>query len=140
MYQAPYFRSDGSAGAEVTLPRSLFDGVVHEGALHEAVSAYLGNQRQGTASKRNRAAVAGGSRKPWRQKGTGRARQGTTRAGAVEGWRQGLSTPGHAPGRGGCPKRLLALARASAFKQPGGRGAGWPSSRVSTSISPGHAS
>ena len=114
MYQARYFSSDGSAGAAVTLPRSLFDGVVHEGALHQAVTAYLANQRRGTASKRNRAAVAGGSRKPWRQKGTGRARQGTTRA--VQ-WRGGgrAFPPRPRSWTRRVPKRVLALARTSAF-------------------------
>jgi len=80
MYQAPYFKTDGSAGPEVTLPDSLFNGGIHEGALHQAVTTYLANQRQGSASKRNRSAVRGGSRKPWRQKGTGRARHGSIRS------------------------------------------------------------
>lgn len=114
MYQAPYFRTDGSAGPEVVLPGSLFDGVIHEGALHQAVRAYLANQRQGTASKKNRAAVAGGSRKPWRQKGTGRARQGTIRA--VQ-WRGGgrAFPPRPRSWTQRVPKRVRALARRSAF-------------------------
>ena len=114
MYQAPYFRTDGSAGSKVTLPGSLFNGVIHEGALHQAVRAYLANQRQGTASKKNRAAVAGGSRKPWRQKGTGRARQGTIRA--VQ-WRGGgrAFPPRPRSWTIRVPKRLRALARVSAF-------------------------
>jgi large subunit ribosomal protein L4 len=114
MYQAPYFKTDGSAGSEVTLPGSLFNGVIHEGALHQVVRAYLANQRQGTASKKNRAAVAGGSRKPWRQKGTGRARQGTIRA--VQ-WRGGgrAFPPRPRSWTQRVPKRLRALARASAF-------------------------
>jgi len=114
MYQAPYFKTDGSAGPEVALPGSLFDGVIHEGALHQAVRAYLANQRQGTASKKNRAAVAGGSRKPWRQKGTGRARQGTIRA--VQ-WRGGgrAFPPRPRSWTQRVPKRVRALARRSAF-------------------------
>lgn len=114
MYRAPYFRTDGSAGPEVTLPDSLFDGAVHEGALHQAIRAYLANQRQGTASKKNRAAVAGGSRKPWRQKGTGRARQGTIRAAQ---WRGGgrAFPPRPRSWKRRVPKRLRALARISAF-------------------------
>ena len=114
MYQAPYFNTDGTAGEKFNLPGSLFNGVVHEGALHQVIRAYLANQRQGTASKRNRAAVVGGSRKPWRQKGTGRARQGTIRA--VQ-WRGGgrafPPTPRSWTQR--VPKRLRALARVSAF-------------------------
>ena len=114
MYQASYFKTDGSAGPEVALPGSLFDGVIHEGALHQAVRAYLANQRQGSASKKNRAAVAGGSRKPWRQKGTGRARQGTIRA--VQ-WRGGgrAFPPRPRSWTQRVPKRVRALARRSAF-------------------------
>ena len=114
MYQATYFKTDGSAGSEVTLPSSLFNGVIHEGALHQAVTAYLANQRQGTASKRNRSAVVGGSRKPWRQKGTGRARAGTIRA--VQ-WRGGgrAFPPRPRSWTQRIPKRIRALARTSAF-------------------------
>ena len=114
MYQARYFKTDGSAGSEVTLPSSLFNGVIHEGALHQAVTAFLANQRQGSASKKNRSAVAGGSRKPWRQKGTGRARQGTIRA--VQ-WRGGgrAFPPRPRSWTQRLPKRIRALARTSAF-------------------------
>ncbi len=114
MYQAHYFKTDGSAGSEVTLPSSLFNGVIHEGALHQAVTAFLANQRQGSASKKNRSAVAGGSRKPWRQKGTGRARQGTIRA--VQ-WRGGgrAFPPRPRSWTQRLPKRIRALARTSAF-------------------------
>lgn len=114
MYRASYFKTDGSAGEAVPLPALLFDGVINETALHQVVTAYLANQRQGTASKRNRAAVAGGSRKPWRQKGTGRARQGTIRA--VQ-WRGGglAFPPTPRSWRVRVPKRVHALARRSAF-------------------------
>lgn len=115
MYHAPYFKTDGSPGEQqVALPGSLFDGVVSEAAVHRVVTAYLANQRQGTAQKKNRAAVAGGSRKPWRQKGTGRARQGTTRA--VQ-WRGGgrAFPPLSRSWRKRVPRRLRALARRSAF-------------------------
>ncbi len=72
-----------SAGAKKKTKFSLpaaYNGEVHEGALYHAVRAYLSNQRQGTHSTKTRAEVSGGGSKPWRQKGTGRARQGTTRA------------------------------------------------------------
>ena len=71
------------AGAEVgtmELSDVLFGGNVNGTVLHAAVRAYLLNQRQGTQSTLTRAEVAGGGRKPWRQKGTGRARQGSTRS------------------------------------------------------------
>ena len=80
MFKARYYKTDGKKGRARALPVSLFDGVVNDGVLHQVVKAYLANQRQGTHAGKNRAAVAGGSRKPWRQKGTGRARAGTTRA------------------------------------------------------------
>lgn len=114
MYKARYIKMDGSAGTEVTLPAGLFDGVIHEGALHQAVTAYLSNQRQGTVGRKNRSAVAGGSRKPWRQKGTGRARQGTIRA--VQ-WRGGgrAFPPQTRSWTQRVPRRIRALARSSAF-------------------------
>lgn len=114
MYKARYYKSDGAEGGEQPLPEWLFDGVVNEPALHQAVKVYLANQRQGTASAKSRGQVRGGSRKPWRQKGTGRARAGTTRAAHWAGggvafppiphsWRQKL------------PKRMRALAHRSAY-------------------------
>ncbi len=114
MYKARYINTDGSAGNEVTLPVALFDGVIHEGALHQAVTAYLSNQRQGTVQRKNRSAVAGGSRKPWRQKGTGRARQGTIRA--VQ-WRGGgrAFPPQSRSWTQRVPRRIRRLARTSAF-------------------------
>ena len=75
MYKARYYKADGAEGGEQNLPEWLFDGVVNEPVLHQVVKAYLANQRQGTAAAKTRSQVAGGSRKPWRQKGTGRARQ-----------------------------------------------------------------
>ena len=62
------------------LPESIFGVEPNKPAMHEAVKNYLANQRQGTQSSLTRAEVSGGGRKPWRQKGTGRARQGSTRA------------------------------------------------------------
>ena len=71
------------AGAEVgelALNDAVFAVEVSEAVLHSAVRAYLLNQRQGTQSTLTRSEVSGGGKKPWRQKGTGRARQGSTRA------------------------------------------------------------
>ena len=137
MYQARYIKIDGTAGAEVALPSALFDGVIHEGALHEAVTAYLANQRRGVAHRKNRAAVAGGSRKPWRQKGTGRARQGTIRAAQ---WRGGgmAFPPSPAPGPVACRSAFAPspAARPSTAARPR---EGWRSSRASTSRSLGRA-
>lgn len=71
------------AGAEVgtmTLSDKVFGAEVNEAVLHAAVRAYLSNQRQGTQSTLTRTEVSGGGKKPWRQKGSGRARQGSTRS------------------------------------------------------------
>ena len=121
MYQARYIRTDGSAGAEVALPTALFNGVVHEGVLHQAVTAYLANQRQGTVQRKNRSAVAGGSRKPWRQKGTGRARQGTIRAAQWRGGGMAFPPQAHSWTKR-VPRRMRALALRSAFNSRAAEG------------------
>ena len=70
----------GKEVGEITLSDKLFGAEVNEAVLHTAVRAYLLNQRQGTQSTLTRTEVSGGGRKPWKQKGTGHARQGSTRA------------------------------------------------------------
>ena len=80
MAKARYYKADGKKGKARALPDAIFDGVVNEGAMHQVVKAYLSNQRQGTSAAKTRSEVRGGSRKPWRQKGTGRARAGTIRS------------------------------------------------------------
>ena len=70
----------GAEVGEIELSDKLFGAKVNEAVLHAAVRAYLMNQRQGTQSTLTRTEVSGGGKKPWRQKGTGRARQGSTRA------------------------------------------------------------
>jgi large subunit ribosomal protein L4 len=70
----------GKATGEIELKDSIFGIEPNEKAMHLAVVNYLANQRQGTQSALTRAEVAGGGKKPWRQKGTGHARQGSTRA------------------------------------------------------------
>jgi large subunit ribosomal protein L4 len=114
MAKARYYKADGKKGRARDLPEALFDGVVNEGVLHQVVKAYLANQRQGTAAGKNRSAVSGGSRKPWKQKGTGRARQGTTRAPQWTGG--GLAFPPQPHSwRQKVPKKLKGLARRSAL-------------------------
>ena len=119
MYKAPYYKADGKKGRARALPETLFDGVVNQSVMHQVVKAYLSNQRQGNASAKTRSEVQGGGSKPWRQKGTGRARAGTIRAVQWEGggiafppiphsWRQQL------------PKKVRALARRSALNDRAG--------------------
>ena len=70
----------GKEVGEITLSDKVFGASVNEAVLHTAVRAYLMNQRQGTQSTLTRSEVSGGGRKPWKQKGTGHARQGSTRS------------------------------------------------------------
>jgi large subunit ribosomal protein L4 len=114
MYKAAYYKTDGKKGRARALPDSLFDGVVNESALHQVVKAYLANQRQGTAAAKSRGQVAGGSRKPWRQKGTGRARQGTIRAVQWEGGGIAFPPIPHSWTQK-VPRKVKGLARRSAF-------------------------
>ena len=111
---ARYFKADGKAGSKKSLPADLFDGVVHEESMHAAVKAHLANRRQGTASAKTRSEVRGGGRKPWRQKGTGRARAGTIRSPI---WRGGgiVFPPTPRSYRQDLPKKVKRLARHSAI-------------------------
>ena len=70
----------GKVVGEIELPEALFGVEVNKSVVHDVVKNHLANLRQGTQSALTRAEVSGGGRKPWRQKGTGRARQGSTRA------------------------------------------------------------
>lgn len=77
---ADLFNLKGESVGTVELPAEWFDGTVNVGVMHEVVTAQLAAARQGTHSTKTRGQVAGGGAKPWRQKGTGRARAGSTRA------------------------------------------------------------
>src|ERR671938_1534346 len=79
-FDAAAYSAAGDARERVTLPEATFDGTVNVPVMHQAVKAYLANQRQGNAATKIRKFVTGGNQKPWKQKGTGRARQGSTRA------------------------------------------------------------
>ena len=78
--QAKVLNLEGQEVGKVTLNDKVFGAEYNEDLIHQAVVTYLANQRQGTKSTLTRSEVAGGGRKPWRQKGTGRARQGSIRA------------------------------------------------------------
>lgn len=80
MPKAYVYDMTGAKVSEMELPESVFGITPDAVAVHEAVKNHLANCRQGTQSALTRAEVSGGGRKPWRQKGTGRARQGSTRA------------------------------------------------------------
>lgn len=113
-FEAPVFTAQGKQGGTRTLPEGTFDGIVNVPVMHRAVKAYLANRRQGTAKTKTRGEVIGGNQKPWKQKGTGRARQGSTRA---PNWPGGGTVFGPQPRSYTqvVPKQVRALARKSAF-------------------------
>ena len=78
--QTKVLNLQGQEVEKITLADEVFKAPYNEALIHQAVVTYLANQRQGTKSTLTRAEVAGGGRKPWRQKGTGRARQGSIRS------------------------------------------------------------
>jgi large subunit ribosomal protein L4 len=112
--QAAAFTAQGSPREKVALPGETFDGTVNMPAMHLAVKAYLANQRQGTHATKTRRWVVGGNQKPWKQKGTGRARQGSTRA---PNWPGGGTVFGPQPRKytQGITRQAKALARKSAL-------------------------
>ena len=80
MPKVDVYSIDGKKVKELELNESIFGIEPNENVVHSVVVNYLANQRQGTQNTKTRAEVSGGGRKPWRQKGTGRARQGSIRA------------------------------------------------------------
>jgi len=113
-FEAAAYTSQGTARERVRLPEALFDGTVNMPVMHQAVKAFLANQRQGNAATKTRGFVTGGNQKPWKQKGTGRARQGSTRA---PHWVGGGTVFGPTPRAYDeyVPRQVRALARKSAF-------------------------
>ena len=108
------FDMNGKKVSDLALAESVFGIVPNASAMHLCVVNYLANQRQGTQSTRTRSEVSGGGKKPWRQKGTGRARQGSTRA---PQWTHGGIAHGPKPREYGfsITKKVRRLAMKSAF-------------------------
>lgn len=75
--KAKLYQQDGSVKGEVELAQEVFGVTVNEHLLHQVITQYLANQRQGTSKTKGRSEVSGGGKKPWKQKGTGRARAGS---------------------------------------------------------------
>ncbi len=113
-FEAPVYTAQGKRGGACTLPAGTFDGIVNVPVMHQAVKAQLANRRQGTAKTKTRGEVTGGNQKPWKQKGTGRARQGSTRA---PNWPGGGTVFGPRPRSYAqvVPKQVRQLARKSAL-------------------------
>jgi large subunit ribosomal protein L4 len=107
---------DGAAKGTTSLPEALFGQQVHEHLLYLAVKRHLGNQRQGTAKVKNRSEVSGGTRKPFRQKGTGRARQGANNTPLMPGGGRAFG-PKPRSYRTSLPKQQRRAALASALSQ-----------------------
>ena len=80
MLKTNVYNMSGNVVGEIELSEAVFGVEVNESVVHDMVKNHLANKRQGTQSALTRAEVSGGGRKPRRQKGTGRARQGSTRA------------------------------------------------------------
>ena len=80
MPTVPVYNVQGSKVGEIALSDNIFGAKVNKALLHEAVVMQLASRRLGTASAKNRTAVRGGGRKPWKQKGTGQARAGSRRS------------------------------------------------------------
>ncbi len=111
----PVYKRDGQlTGTELELDPMVFDIEPNEHAMYLAVKVQRARMRQGTHSAKNRAAVSGGGRKPWRQKGRGAARAGTIRSPL---WRHGgaIFGPTPHPYRMDIPKKVNRLARRSVF-------------------------
>lgn len=120
---AAAYSSLGTSRDRVALPSETFDGTVNLPVMHQAVKAYLANQRQATAATKTRGLVAGGNQKPWRQKGTGRARQGSTRAPHWPGGGTVFGPHGDRNYSENVPRQVRALARKSALNARAREGA-----------------
>jgi large subunit ribosomal protein L4 len=110
----PIYNTEGKEIDTVKLNSTVFDGVINTDAIYQAVNAYRANQRKGLASTKTRGEVSGGGRKPWKQKGTGRARVGSTRSPL---WRHGGVVFGPHPRdfSFNLPQKIKALALRSAL-------------------------
>jgi len=112
--KAAAYTGGGTERERLDLPGELFDGTVNMPVMHQAVKAYLGNQRLGLAYTKTRGLVTGGNQKPWKQKGTGRARQGSRRAPHFVGGGTVFGPTGRKYNQT-VPRQIRALARKSAL-------------------------
>lgn len=112
--KAAAFTGGGTERERVDLPGELFDGTINMPVMHQAVKAYLSNQRLGLAYTKTRGLVTGGNQKPWKQKGTGRARQGSRRAPHFVGGGTVFGPTGRKYVQD-VPRQVRALARKSAL-------------------------
>jgi large subunit ribosomal protein L4 len=114
--QVPFFDALGERNGEVDLPKTIFDETPNMPVMHQAYLRQMANARQGTASTKTRGEVSGGGAKPYRQKGTGRARHGSIREPSMKG---GGTVFGPHPRSyaHGMPRQMRRLALRSALSQ-----------------------
>jgi large subunit ribosomal protein L4 len=112
--KAAAFTAGGTERERVDLPADPFDGTINMPVMHQAVKAYMSNQRLGLAATKTRGIVTGGNQKPWKQKGTGRARQGSRRAPHFVGGGTVFGPTGRNYAQT-VPRQIRALARKSAL-------------------------
>lgn len=112
--KAKVYQQDGTVKGEVELPEAVFGVEINEPLLHQVIVQLQANQRQGTSKTKTRAEVSGGGRKPWKQKGTGRARAGSNTSPI---WVRGGKAHGPSPRDyyTTIPKKMRILALASAL-------------------------
>ncbi|MDZ4713485.1 MAG: 50S ribosomal protein L4 [bacterium] len=109
------YKLDGSeSGQTISLPKEVFEVEPNQHVIYQAVRTYLSNQRQGTHKTKGRSEVRGGGKKPFRQKGTGRARQGTSRSPIMVGGGNIFGPKPHTY-KLIIPKKVARLARKSAL-------------------------
>ena len=118
---ASLYDKQGNKVSDIELPESLFGIQPHRAALHAYVRMFLANQRQGTAKTKTRAEVSGGGAKPWRQKGTGRARAGSNSSPLWVGGGRAFGPRPH-DHREKLPKKVKGLALRSALSLRAGGG------------------
>jgi len=114
-FEVAAYTAGGTSRERVALPAETFDGTVNVPVMHQAVKAFLANQRQANAHTRTRSTVSGGNSKPWKQKGTGRARQGSTRAPHFVGGGTVFGPSNERNYKQNVPKQIRQLARKSAL-------------------------
>jgi len=112
--KVPVLNMEGKRVEELDLSASIFESEINSAAVHQVVKALLASRRRGTAATKTRGEVSGGGKKPWRQKGTGRARAGSTRSPL---WKGGGTVFGPSPRdyEIKVPKKLRKLAMRSAL-------------------------
>ena len=122
MATAKHYQQDGTEKGARDLPSGVFECEVNEPVVHQAVLVHLANQRQGTAKAKGRTEVKGGGKKPYKQKGTGRARAGTIRSPL---WRGGGVVFGPHPReyRQSLPKKMRRIALCSSLTSKAQEGA-----------------